>query len=396
MKKSKKFIIHIAIILCIIFISTKVEANSNTNEMIYTSNFQTVAKQIRDNTVKRNEIFAVNVKLILDNLANDKIFDKYADKFVNMGMSEEIANSSSAGDYLKYSWDQYMNSNDAFYVYQNNKYTYYLTITYYFEYYTTYNQEKKLDNKISNYIKQNIDKTKDSDFTKISKIYNYITENICYDAKNKRNDLENLKYTAYGAITNKKALCQGYSTLLYKMLKESGINDVKIVRSSTHAWNIVKIGNLYYNLDSTWDAKKKDYKYFLKGTNTFNNLKNHKLVEEYSIEEFKKNYPMSKKDYSINKDKIKISKLKAISKAKIKITWNRSSNCDGYIIEYSTNNKMKNAKTIKIASKKINNKTIGNLKRKKKYYVRIRSYKIIYGKKYYSKWSSIKNIVTKR
>ena len=40
-------------------------------------------------------------------------------------------------------------------------------------------------------------------------------------------------------------------------------------------------------------------------------------------------------------------------------------------------------------------KTVKKLKSKKKYYVRVRSYKIVNGKKVYGKWSEVKAVKTK-
>ena len=73
--------------------------------------------------------------------------------------------------------------------------------------------------------------------------------------------------------------------------------------------------------------------------------------------------------------KVKIKKNKNVRKNKIKVKWKVNSYCDGYILEYSTNKRFKNAKSIRIDNKYKKSKTIGNLKDNKKYYIRIRTYK---------------------
>ena len=85
-------------------------------------------------------------------------------------------------------------------------------------------------------------------------------------------------------------------------------------------------------------------------------------------------------------------------KKQIKITWNkRVAQTTGYQIQYSTNSKFKSGnKTVKITKTKTTSKTIKKLKAKKKYYVRIRTYKTVNGKTYYSGWSKIKNVTTKK
>ena len=65
---------------------------------------------------------------------------------------------------------------------------------------------------------------------------------------------------------------------------------------------------------------------------------------------------------------------------------------DGVQIQYSTNKKFSNAKT---SSTKKASKTIKGLKKKKTYYLRVRSYKKVNGKKVYSKWSTVRKVKTK-
>lgn len=398
MKTKRYFIVFIAIMLCAFCASTKVEANQDTDMEKYKEKPNVIATKIRDNTIKRNQSFTIYAKIVSDKPVNSNSFYEFADKLVDKAMSENLAKSSSAGDYLRYSWDRYNTYISGFSLYQEEKYNYYLTINYKFYYYTTYNQEKTLDADIAKFIKKNIDK-KDTDYKKICKIYEYITTKVTYDSKNKGNNISPLKYTAYGAFEKKTALCQGYATLLYKMLKEANIDDVRVVRSSTHAWNIVKLGNKYYNLDSTWDSsyKKKNKgtnKYFLKGSKDFNISNTHILDKEFKTKDFQKKYPISNNDY--NSNKVTILKLKANSRKKITIKWKMKKNCDGYIIEYSTDKRFKNSKSIKIKNNNTTKKSIKYLKRNKKYYVRIRAYHNISGNKYYSSWSTIKCITTKR
>lgn len=54
-----------------------------------------------------------------------------------------------------------------------------------------------------------------------------------------------------------------------------------------------------------------------------------------------------------------------------------------------------NAKTVTISSSKTVSKTISRLGKKKKYYVRIRTYKTSGKTKYYSTWSKAKSVKTK-
>ena len=103
------------------------------------------------------------------------------------------------------------------------------------------------------------------------------------------------------------------------------------------------------------------------------------------------------KTFTIKPKATSISKLTAKSKG-FKITWKKiSSQATGYQIQYATNSSFtKNKGTKTVTSYKTTSKTITNLKAKKKYYVRIRTYKTVNGKKYYSSWSKATTVTTKK
>ena len=91
--------------------------------------------------------------------------------------------------------------------------------------------------------------------------------------------------------------------------------------------------------------------------------------------------------------KMKAPVVKA-GKKKLTVSWKKDSKVDGYQIQYSTNNKFKKAKSLN-CSKKTTKNTIKKLKSGKKYYIRIRAYKKISGKKYYGNWSKAKTVKVK-
>lgn len=90
------------------------------------------------------------------------------------------------------------------------------------------------------------------------------------------------------------------------------------------------------------------------------------------------------------------NKLKSKVKKQLNISWKKDKNVSGYEIKYSTSSKFtgKTTKTVK-AGKNSTGVTVKKLKSRKKYYVKLRSYKTINGKKYYSSYSSTKNIKVK-
>ncbi len=98
--------------------------------------------------------------------------------------------------------------------------------------------------------------------------------------------------------------------------------------------------------------------------------------------------------------KTSVRKLKKDKKS-FKVTWKKVSGVTGYQIQYSTSKNFtkKTAKTVTVNSSKNTSKTIKNLKSKKKYYVKVRTYKNVKfnGKtvKVYSSWSKVKSVKTK-
>ena len=103
-------------------------------------------------------------------------------------------------------------------------------------------------------------------------------------------------------------------------------------------------------------------------------------------------------DIGVNTTMEIIDKLKAKVK-EIEVKWKKQAkSINGYQIQYSTNRKFTDKKTkIKtVAKNKTTKLIVSKLKGKKKYYVHIRTYKIVKGKKYYSSWSKVKVVITKK
>ena len=89
-----------------------------------------------------------------------------------------------------------------------------------------------------------------------------------------------------------------------------------------------------------------------------------------------------------------VQKAAAYKTKAIKVSYKKASGASGYQITYATNKSFKNAKSVSVSSKKTS-AVIKNLKKGKNYYVKVRSYKKIGGKKYYSVYSKVKTVKTK-
>ncbi len=99
-------------------------------------------------------------------------------------------------------------------------------------------------------------------------LYDYLCDNVQFDLENLYNEEDLLKYTAYGAVSEGKAVCQGFAQLYYRLAKAAGL-DCRIVTGTrageNHAWNIVKLDGKWYHVDAACGAQLLDNSgYFMK------------------------------------------------------------------------------------------------------------------------------------
>lgn len=179
-----------------------------------------------------------------------------------------------------------------------------LTLTYELHYYTTADQEAEVTAAVSNVL-QALDLYNATDYQKIKGIYDYICENVTYDHDNLNDDSYTLKYTAYAAIVNGTAVCQGYASLFYRMALALGL-DCRVVsgisNNENHGWNIVRLNGYYYNMDATWDSELsagQAYRYFLRGSRNF---ADHTRHSQYDTADFHIAFPMSVADYTYDSE----------------------------------------------------------------------------------------------
>lgn len=64
-------------------------------------------------------------------------------------------------------------------------------------------------------------------------------------------------YTAYGALVDGDAVCQGYSMALNLLLQKAGVES-HYVSGNGHAWNVVNLAGNWYHVDSTWADETPD------------------------------------------------------------------------------------------------------------------------------------------
>lgn len=173
----------------------------------------------------------------------------------------------------------------------------------------------------------------------------------------------------------------------------------------TLTWNKQTAANGYEVFK--YDASSKKYVLYknitnpntntCKVTGLASNKKYYFKVRAYQIDDSEKTYApfgaVVSQYTSITKPKL--NSAKSTSKKKIKASWSKVGGASGYQVMWSTyKNFSKNYKT-KSVKAKYRSKTVTTAQSKKTYYVRVRAYKTINGKKVYSQWSSTKKVKTK-
>ena len=175
-----------------------------------------------------------------------------------------------------------------------------LVLTYSLVYHSTSAQEQMVDQQVKNVLDQ-LNVYDQDDYHKVCAIYDYICKTVYYDHDG-LNAGDDIVYSAYAALINKKSVCQGYANLFYRLALELGV-DCRIIAGTgnggPHAWNIVKLDGQYYNLDATWDAVRKQsgqkYDYFLRCDSRFYD---HYRNLEFMTVSFYDQYPMGAADYT--------------------------------------------------------------------------------------------------
>lgn len=377
---------------------------SSSQFLAYADNINTKEQAIcgvRDNMVNKNTFFYVEI----DSL--EEVNYGTVEEIINKAMTEKYKNSPTSGLYLLTNLSRFVSEID-----QNG--THY-KIFFWVKYVLTSEQENEMFTKIKEIVSpiQSL-----SEYDKVKYINDYIINKVDYDSSDK------MSYTPYSAIFYGKTCCTGYSVLFQFMCQEVGI-DAKVLSGQGHAWNIVRIDGKYYNLDITYADSQNDIDYFLKcdkhfynhnsGTNddyamasvcyggcakTNNKETSQSTDNKSSLKKPKSQLPdVSSAKKIVNKNiKPKIKKIKQTKKA-VYIECTKYKNIDGYIIEYSSDKNFKNAKRLKTKGTKNNKIKISKSKKAKKYYLRVRTYRLVKsadGKtvkyKVYSDWSKTKII----
>ena len=233
------------------------------------------AADLRKQMVSRSEELVVTLRSASDDV------ETIALNLWNLAI-DHVEGSGTTGDYLRWQFAAMSCSVEGESLDSGYRYTFtYVPDTTYSDtiWLTTNAQEAALTNYIRNTILPQLSLGGKTTYQKVQAIYNWITANVKYDYSHMNDPTYWPQYTAYAAAVQKKAVCQGYANLFYRLANDAGV-DCRIITgkaynddgTADHAWNIVRMEDeKYYCLDATWDAGSdpKDYDYFLKGLTSF-------------------------------------------------------------------------------------------------------------------------------
>ena len=295
--KDKKLILSIititiavaALVLC--FAATLSFADSS--DTVYCETEEEAAAELREHMKQREE--SATVTLGLEGHVDQKDLEKLIGRLVKKALSH--TGRPDEGDYLAFQYSSYKGYAHTTYVGLSPA----VEIEYTLTYYDNARQEAEVDRRVREII-DGLGLDEKTDFEKIAAIHDYLCDNIDYEMSEKGGDIVR---TAYGALIEGRAACQGYSVSLYRLLLEAGIDNRIIFGqglsedglSGAHSWNIIELNDEYYYIDVTWDDVGHNYDYFMVPAET-GFEKNHVADDSYDSKFFSEEYPMSVKAYT--------------------------------------------------------------------------------------------------
>ena len=227
--------------------------------------------------------------------------EKMADDLMEEALAE--TDSPVEGDYIRFQYGGY----EVRYSHEKDRDGYHYTVRIIPDYYTYFVQEEQVNEWVAEIMESFHFTEKTTEYEKVRAVYDYVCRNVAYDEVHREKKHKHLKTTAYAALKYGAAVCQGYAVLVYRLLREAGVSARVIEgyavtlsgKAELHAWNLVKIGNLYYNLDVTLDKAENTDMFFLKSDRDF---PRHVREKSYRTAEFCREYPVAEESFDREKE----------------------------------------------------------------------------------------------
>lgn len=186
-------------------------------------------------------------------------------------------------------------------------------------------------------------------------------------------------------LFSRTTVCAGYAQLFTLLCSRAGISCVTVT-SDTHAWNKVRMGSVWYNVDCTWNDSR--------GDDTFFNVTDEQLKaadtekqEHTPSAEWEKRVPSctvlfdtemaNGPDLDANvlapAGVPVIADASSTEKGALAVSFSQVEECDGYSVQYAVNGAMLSAAKADTENLSC---LIAGLKSGKTYYVRVRAYEL--------------------
>ena len=264
---------------------------ADAQDFTYYENESEASAELREDMKERKSSSAIGIKGKTNQEGLHQVIGELIEK------ATEHTGKPDEGDYILFQYSSYKGKAST----QISGVSPVVEIEYDLSYYDDAEQEAEVDKKVKE-IMENLDLESKMDYEKISAIHDYICDNVEYEAAVDDNDI---KRTAYGALIEGRAVCQGYSVILYRLLLEAGIDNRIIFgdglspdgTTGPHTWNIVKLYGKYYYIDITWDDALGGHDYFLVPAGAgFED--EHKADDKYKEDSFTERYPMAEEAFN--------------------------------------------------------------------------------------------------
>lgn len=294
---------------CMLFVITVMMSGFSVYAQTIYKTVDSVAAEIRKEVVNRKTNIKVHFKISVP-YQDDPI---EAEKELRDDIKEKVfayTGKGNEGEYLLSCMDQRRTEMDIYdFNFNDTKIFFggYIAFTD-IKYHDSAAKEKQVTTAVNNALKS-LKLSNKTQYQKAKAIYEYVAGVAVYDTTEQKSQtiVHHDSYTAYGALIKKKAVCQGYASLLYRMCNQAGIKCRIIsgtVGNEKHAWNAVYMNGAYYLCDATFDSENvrnnKKSQYFLRGSN-YSSFAKRILNEEFRTAAFAKECPISKKDYNPKK-----------------------------------------------------------------------------------------------
>ena len=186
-------------------------------------------------------------------------------------------------------------------------------------------------------------------------------------------------------LFSRTTVCAGYAQLFTLLCSRAGISCVTVT-SDTHAWNKVRMGSVWYNVDCTWNDSRGDDTFFnvtdeqLKAADT--EKQEHTPSAEWEnrvpsctvlFDTEMANGPDLDANVLAPAGVPVIADASSTEKGALAVSFSQVEECDGYSVQYAVNGAMLSAAKADTENLSC---LIAGLKSGKTYYVRVRAYEL--------------------